>query len=415
MEEHLRFVIHRIKEKLWFRPLIFCIVSIGSALIAQLADRTRLYELVPDIKVESLSELLNIISASMLVIAIFTVGSMLSAFAAASNTATPRSFKLIINDDVSKNALSVFIGSFIFSIVALVALKNGYYGRAGLFTLFIFTLLFFTLVILTFLRWVERISKLGRMGHTIKLIEDTTISAITNRLQSPNLHGIRVDQHRSSGQNIESPSTGYIQQINMNALQKIAKNMNAIFTLHVIPGKFVSNQQTLLSFHSSNEKIDLDIEKIQEAFTIGNSRYFETDPRFGIITLSEIASRALSPAVNDPGTAIQIINSHIKLFSIWNSVKQENKDEDIIYDRIAVPEIKIADLFEDAFRPIARDGAANIEVMLRLQKAFHILSTSNNKDISLASYFHSSQAFDRAELVMNLEADIMLLKENCLI
>lgn len=415
MEEHLRFVIHRIKEKLWFRPLIFCIVSIGSALIAQFADRTRLHELVPDIKVESLSELLNIISASMLVIAIFTVGSMLSAFAAASNTATPRSFKLIINDDVSKNALSVFIGSFIFSIVALVALKNGYYGRAGLFTLFIFTLLFFTLVILTFLRWVERISKLGRMGHTIKLIEDTTISAITNRLQSPNLHGIRVDQHRDSGQNIESPSTGYIQQINMNALQKIAKNMNAIFTLHVIPGKFVSNQQTLLSFYSSNEKIDLDIEKIQEAFTIGNSRYFETDPRFGIITLSEIASRALSPAVNDPGTAIQIINSHIKLFSIWNSVKQENKDEDIIYDRIAVPEIKIADLFEDAFRPIARDGAANIEVMLRLQKAFHILSTSNNKDISLASYFHSSQAFDRAKLVMNLEADIMLLKENCLI
>ncbi|MBU2061417.1 MAG: DUF2254 domain-containing protein, partial [Bacteroidetes bacterium] len=328
---------------------------------------------------------------------------------------TPRSFKLIINDDVSKNALSVFIGSFIFSIVALVALKNGYYGRAGLFTLFIFTLLFFTLVILTFLRWVERISKLGRMGHTIKLIEDTTISAITNRLQSPNLHGIRVDQHRDSGQNIESPSTGYIQQINMNALQRIAKNINAIFTLHVIPGKFVSNQQTLLSFHSSNEKMDLDIEKIQEAFTIGNSRYFETDPRFGIITLSEIASRALSPAVNDPGTAIQIINSHIKLFSIWNSVKQENKDEDVIYDRIAVPEIKIADLFEDAFRPIARDGAANIEVMLRLQKAFHILSTSNNKDISLASYFHSSQAFDRAELVMNLEADIMLLKENCLI
>jgi uncharacterized membrane protein len=37
-------------------------------------------------------------------------------------------------------------------------------------------------------------------------------------------------------------------------------------------------------------------------------------------------------------------------------------------DRIAVPELVIGDLFEDAFRPIARDGAGNIEVMIRLQK-----------------------------------------------
>jgi uncharacterized membrane protein len=70
----------------------------------------------------------------MLVISIFAVGSMISAFSAASNTATPRSFQLTIADDVSKNALSVFIGSFIY-IVALVALKNGYYGRAGHFVL----------------------------------------------------------------------------------------------------------------------------------------------------------------------------------------------------------------------------------------------------------------------------------------
>jgi hypothetical protein len=41
----------------------------------------------------------------MLVISIFAVGSMVSAFSAASGTATPRSFKLIIGDDVSRNAL----------------------------------------------------------------------------------------------------------------------------------------------------------------------------------------------------------------------------------------------------------------------------------------------------------------------
>jgi uncharacterized membrane protein len=56
---------------------------------------------------------------------------------------------------------------------------------------------------------------------------------------------------------------------------------------------------------------------LREAFVIGNMRYFHEDPRFGLITLSEIASRAYIPAVNDPGTAIQIISSHVRLFSLW--------------------------------------------------------------------------------------------------
>jgi uncharacterized membrane protein len=64
-------------------------------------------------------------------------------------------------------------------------------------------------------------------------------------------------------------------------------------------------------------------------------RYFEEDPRFGLITLSEIASRALSPAVNDPGTAIQIISSHIRLFSLYNNSQREELQEEIC-TRIAV-------------------------------------------------------------------------------
>jgi uncharacterized membrane protein len=47
---------------------------------------------------------------------VISVGSMVSAFSAASSTATPRSFKLIIGM-MFRNALSVFIGSFIYSIV----------------------------------------------------------------------------------------------------------------------------------------------------------------------------------------------------------------------------------------------------------------------------------------------------------
>ncbi|MBE0392295.1 DUF2254 domain-containing protein [Flavobacterium sp. PL002] len=415
MNENILFVIQRIKEKLWFRPVIFCILSILGALVAQLADSTRLHELVPEIKNESLSELLNVIAASMLVIATFTVGSMLSAFAAASNTATPRSLKLIITDDVSQNALSVFIGSFIFSIVALVALKNGYYGKAGLFTLFVFTLLFFSLVILTFLRWVERISRLGRMGHTIKVIEDATANAINNRLTSPTLHGIKVNQNQEKAIPIYSELTGYVVKINMAELQKIAAKIDAVFTINALPGKFISLDQPLLYIVSqtSNTAV-VDYQTLKKAFTVSHMRYFDEDPRFGLITLSEIASRALSPAVNDPGTAIQIISSHVRLFTLWNITVNTAPLNKVLYDRIAVPELVISDLFEDAFRPIARDGAANIEVMIRLQKAFCSLTNIAQKDIQAACSHNSIQAFERAKTVMKLEADILLLEKESL-
>ena len=130
--------------------------------------------MVPKISKESLSGLLNTISASMLVIAIFAVASMVSAYATASSTATPRTFSLVVADDVSQNALSAFIGAFIFSIVALIALQNGFYNKAGRFSLFVLTIAVFTIVIFTFVRWVDTVARLGRLGTTIDKVEAAT-------------------------------------------------------------------------------------------------------------------------------------------------------------------------------------------------------------------------------------------------
>jgi uncharacterized membrane protein len=411
MTENIAVAIKRVKEKLWFRPLVFCIISIIGALIAQIADGTRLHELVPEIKTESLSELLNTISASMLVISIFAVGSMISAFSAASSTATPRSFKLTIADDVSKNALSVFIGSFIYSIVALVALKNGYYGRAGHFVLFIFTLLFFALVIITFLRWVDQISKLGRMGHTIMLVENATAKAIEYRLNFPTLKGIHIAPDQDKGIPVYGTKIGYVQLLNLNKIQGLAKNLDVLITVKAIPGTFTSLDKPLFYVWKKGKDCDVkDYFEFRNAFTIGDMRYFDEDPRFGLITLSEIASRALSPAVNDPGTAIQIIGCHVRLFSMWNNKAISAVNNEIIYNRVAVERITIADCLEDAFRPIARDGASNIEVMLRLQKAFESLSKIDNYDMKLAAKEHAIAALQRAEKNMTHKPDIDLVK-----
>ena len=185
MADRIRFFLNRVRERLWVRPLMFCILSLIGAFLAKMVDYTKIGQIVPEINPESIETLLAIIAASMLVISTFAVASMLSAYAAAGSTATPRSYSLVVSDDVSQNALSTFIAAFIFSIVALIALKNGYYEKAGHFTLFTLTIVVFALVVLTFLRWVDRIARLGRLATTIDKVEKATAAAMQRRRCAP--------------------------------------------------------------------------------------------------------------------------------------------------------------------------------------------------------------------------------------
>jgi uncharacterized membrane protein len=407
MKKKLQYYTNRLKEQLWFRPFIFCLFSIAAALIAQFADDTFLKDLVPEINKESLSVLLNTISASMLVIAIFAVASMVSAFSAASSNATPRSFKLVVTDDVSQNALSTFIGAFIFSIVATVALKNGFYGKAGHFILFVLTILIFAAVILTFLRWVDRISRLGRLSHTIQQVEKTAFTSMSKNLSDPFMGGTAQEKQVTyKGEACYADKTGYVHTINMEILQELAEKENLKLDLSCLPGSFISFNSPVAYSNDASPAIK---EQIMEAILIENDRNFYDDPRFGIITLSEIASRALSPGINDPGTAIQIIGSMVRLFSVWQKLPAAKPK--VLYDRISVPEIKISDLFTDAFRPIARDGAGNIEVMIRLQKGLAVLEAIDHPEIKKQARYQSLQAFKRAGIAMDFEADIEELRK----
>lgn len=415
MEKSILIYYNRMREQLWFRPFLFCLFSIFGALIAHQADGIGINHLVPNIETESIEGLLDTISASMLVISIFAVASMLSAFSSASNTATPRSFKIVVTDDVSQNALSIFIGAFIFSIVATIALDNGYYDKAGRFILFLFTLLLFTVVILTFLRWVNRISRLGRLEHTINQIEEVVSKSMSTYIDHPYLQAHPIKGVFHDGKAVYANSVGYVQHLNLGALQLLAEEKDLCIRLNCLPGKFVHKNFVIAHFRT-NQHTDISAvqKKIQKTIKIGNTRLFDEDPRFGLISLTEIASRALSPGINDPGTAIQIIGSHERLFFLWQKEVEKDSKKEITYNRIEVPKISMEDFFDDAFRPIARDGADNIEVMLRLQNAFNSINTIHNSDIKEIVYKHSKTAYNRAEKAIKFEQDLNILSKKCL-
>ncbi|WP_245573377.1 DUF2254 domain-containing protein [Marinimicrobium agarilyticum] len=411
--DRLRFVFSRINQHLWIKPLVLCVLSVGGTFLALLADDIGLSRVLPEVSLKSVESLLSIMASSMLVIATFAVGSMVAAYASASAGATPRSIPLVIADDVTQNALSAFIGAFIFSIVSLISLQNELFGSAGRFAIFALTLLVFAIVIITFVRWVDRIARLGRVVNTIEKAENATGAALDRRRRAPTLGALCASSTiaMDDGVSVYSPTVGYVQHIDLEPLQALADALVCHVVVEALPGTFVTRDRPLLRVHGLDKGQEaFKPEEFSCAFAIGSSRTFEDDPRFGLLALSEIADKALSPGINDPGTAINVIGTMVRLFTLWQTPVEEDQLSKTLYDRVSVPALELDDLFDDAFTAIARDGASMVEVSIRLQKAFDALAEIGDETMRAAAKKHSRQALHRSESAMSLPDDIEVVR-----
>lgn len=411
MISRLKFLYNRLGEKLWVRPLLFCLLAISAAIAAAGADALNLSVFVPRVEHDTVEKLLSIIAASMLGVATFAVASMVSAYASVSSSATPRAFSLVISDDVSKTALSTFIAAFIFSVIALIAIKTGLYDRTGLFVVFVMTIGVLGWVIFSFIRWVDQIARLGRLGTTIDRVEKAAEAALERRKRTPHLGGQPAAENAAApGEPVFANAIGYVQHINVEALQACAEKYKTSLTVDALPGTFVAPGRALVFFRKDGTPAagdNIDRSALSDAFTIGHDRTYDEDPRFGLIALSEIAARALSPAVNDPGTAIDIIGTFVRLFTLWVSpLPEETNSSGVAYDRVHVPSLTLDEMFDDAFTAIARDGAGTIEVMVRLQKAFISLASLEHSELKEAVLRHSQFAYLRAEATLKMPYEI---------
>lgn len=410
--ERIKFILKQFREILWLRPLVLSIAMIALAVVVRLVDGTGLNRIVPKMTDESIETLLTIMASSMLVIATLAVGAMVSAYASASSTATPRTFRLVIADDLTQNALSTFLGAFIFSIVGLTSVKNDFYGKAAVFVLFVLTVIVFGTVILTFVRWVDRIARLGRLGMTIEMVERATARAFKRRGEALYLHGVPVKTTHLKGKPVLAADAGYIQQIDVASLQNWAEKERGRIVVKALTGDFVA-PGTVLAYARAerDDGTTLDYGPVAQSFVIRNERQFDDDPRFGLVVLSEIAGRALSPAVNDPGTAVDILGALTRLFILWNQCGPAAAQTGPQYDLVEVPAISERDMFDDAFTAIARDGAGTVEVAVRLQEVLKILSEIGSVPLRKAALHHAGTALKRSRQAMNLEEDLAAVRE----
>ena len=364
------FYLRRLLHKMWFLPAVFSALAVLTIVVAFYLARWAPEELPFTISQEAVQSILEILATSLLTVSVFALSTLVAALSSASASTTPRAAQLIVEDRSAQTSISVFIGAFLFSILAILGLSAGIYSSAGRMLLFSVTLGVVALVVVALIRWIAQISDIGRVRHTIERVEVATADALRTLQEHP-LFDCRQLEGEPKGAPISTSKLGYIQHFDAHRLQTLASEHNLQITITARPGTYVSAARPLMTVEGDvNEELESELIK---TFVVGDQRSFDSDPRFGLVVLAEIADRALSPGVNDPGTAIDVIGTLTRLLAGW----QPRKPTRVENDRIVVAPLSPQDLLEDAFRPIARDGAGMVEVVLRLLNGLEILSQLN--------------------------------------
>lgn len=413
-------VLRKKMQQLGVRTTFFGLLGLLAAWLASAVEIYLPWHLPDFVDLPAIESLLTILSSSMLAVTTFSLGIMTSAYSSASNSVTPRATSLLLADTTTQSVLSVFMGSFVFSIVSLVLLRFSIYGERGRVVLLLVTIAVLIAVVASLLRWIQYLTRFGRMGDSIGRVERAAHQALQERLQSPFLEGqpwLTGLLPQPDWQALPSRAVGCVQHIDMPALQALAEQLQHHIYLAAPAGRHVFVGSPLLWLQATTGASTApnaeQLQALGQAVVIGAERDFEQDPRFGLVVMCEIASRALSPATNDPGTALDIISRTTRLLSDWaknlHAAYAQARSTPPKYPLVHVPPLRSADLLDDAFMLLARDGAGLIEIQLRLHKSLVALARLGDSEFQAAVHDQARLALARASQAMAQPEDLQRL------
>ncbi len=397
----------KVRRQLIYRAIIIGLLAVVAALLGLMTDHLVPHQVAFAVGAEAVDSILAIIASSMLAVTTFSLSTVVAAYGSATSTATPRATNLLLDDTVTQNMLATFIGAFIFSIVGIVLLKAGVYGPSGRLVLFGVTIFVIGLVVTMLVRWIDFLMHFGRLGNVLDRIETAARRKLVSMRKQPCLGGVPYDGDPSrkppGSSEVLSEDTGYVQFVDMEALSEVAGEDGEV-TVAAHPGTLVHRGSRLA--YCKSEPDDDAAGKVRGAFVIAARRNFDQDPRLALITMSEVASRALSPAVNDPGTAIEVLARHVRVFTNW---LETGAADEPLHRNVRVSPVTVDDMFDDAFLALGRDGAGHIEVVIRMMKSLAALVDSSPEEFSGPAKRHMALLFNRAVQAMDSADDRALL------
>ena len=197
MTSHWFWILRRLSRRIWVRATLFSLGGVVTALAATWLSPYIPNDLPTQIGSDAVDNILSIIASSMLTVTTFSLSTMVAAYSAATSNVTPRATRLVIEDTTTHNVLSTFIGSFLFSLVGIIALSTGLYGDKGRVVLFAVTLLVIAAIVVTLLRWIDHLSSLGRVTQIADHVQQTRDRHDDGPVADPVAHRCHAARKRS--------------------------------------------------------------------------------------------------------------------------------------------------------------------------------------------------------------------------
>lgn len=414
MWHRLNIILSNPAKSLWVHPTLGALFAIVFSLLAKWSGSFFPADLVPNISVDTLSDLLNILSSSMLAVTTFSLSIMVSALASGSNSATPRARLLIMGDDTARLAIASFITAFIYAVIAKIALSLEYYGTQGRFILLISTILMLMYIIFTLIRWVQTLSQLGSLGDAVSKVAKKASESLAHYRVDPQFGAVHAQPQRTADYIYRNKKTGYLCDIDFVTLQQLAQH----YALHIHicerPGKFFEPQQQLLAVFFQQQPLSAEQlttleQQLSQTILIENERRYDQDPRFGLLVLSEVAQRAMSAATNDPVTAMTAIHT---ITQVLIDTQAEPVADPIQYSNLSLVAADEQDWIMGTFAPIVRDSVNNLEVNQRLLRCLGMIYRHvPEAKLQHGAYLQAEQLLQRCLNHFEYAADCECLEE----
>ena len=363
------------------RPFVIAItLGAAGAVFSSLEERfPSIRSLVPETLFPAQADpqvgqaILTSIATSTMTVVSIVFAILLMTLTLASTQFSPRILVSFVRDPVTQWTLGVFLGTFSYCIAALPAARSLPYpflpaatvlGAMALAPVCVGWLIYF----------IHHISNAISVNHIVDRIARETEQVIDELMpdrRRPSLmdHAVGADPQELNLV-IASRQSGYIRYVDINRLRSLAKSYGVCLRLERRVGQFVPEGVALMRVSRAGRISEDRAQQLLAAIDIGPTRTMQQDIEFGVVQIVDIALRAISPAVNDPTTAISSVDQLACILIHWISrAPPRGRFYDPPYVlRVIVPWMDFNGLLDLAFEQIRHYSASDAAVSLRLMR-----------------------------------------------
>ncbi|MEH6765747.1 MAG: DUF2254 domain-containing protein [Aequorivita antarctica] len=313
-----------VKSKIAFYPTLITIagffLALGMIILEQQGISRKIIDVFPMLMVEDGDTALNVLSTcigGLISMMVFSFSMVMLLLSQASSNFSPRLLPGLISNKRHQIILGIFLATIVYNIFTLFSVNTSEekYTLPG-FSILLGVL--FTIVCLSaFIFFIHNISQSIQINNIMDGIYDQAMDRLNEIIDSEENATKMLVAHfpnTSEWQSYTSSKNGYFQNISINNITEICKKNDVRIYITIPKGLFVlKNNSVLKTSKVLDEKI---VDEIFSNMNFARGEYIRDNYTLAFKQITEIAVKAMSPGINDPGTAINAIDYLTELFAL---------------------------------------------------------------------------------------------------